>query len=150
MPRILHLFLASILLATLLPGTAPAEDRGKLVLTPVREVRADDIIGPTHRMFFEPRGKGWLILFRSAEVASHMGLGDFSGVWLADEGAGQVKVFRFDTGEGVSLSLFSAPGLSEYVLGYRKTVDGPWNFLFPEKDVLQNPALVFAALDIRH
>lgn len=117
-----------------------------VVLTPVKKANAEELVGDTHRLYVEPNGKGWIILFKSAEVAANNDLGNFNGVWLSDEKTATVKVFRFDTQEGVALSLFSAPSVKGYVIGYRTASAGPWHFLFPEKSVPEVPAITVAAL----
>jgi len=141
--------LSSLLLALLLvlfaASLALAED-GSLVLTPAKKAVVGDLVSSTHKLYIEPGGKGWMILFRSAEVAANNDLGSFNGVWTTDEKTGTVKVFRFDTEEGVAFNLFSSPSVKGYVIGYRTNNAGPWHFLFPEKTVHEVPAITVASL----
>jgi hypothetical protein len=141
--------LVSLLLATVLVcgsvGVALAEECPKLTLTPARQVSADELAGSTHKLYVEPGGKGWVIFFKTAEVAANSELGNFNGVWLNDEKSSTVKVFRFDTEEGVAFSLFTAENIKGYVIGYRTAQKAPWRFLLPEK-ACPNPTITVAAL----
>jgi hypothetical protein len=128
-------------------GIALAEECPKLTLTPARQANADELAGATHKLYLEPGGKGWVIFFKSAEVAANSELGNFNGVWLNDEKSPTVKVFRFDTEEGVNFSLFTDKNIKGYVIGYRTAENAPWRFLLPEKSC-PNPAITVAGLRI--
>jgi hypothetical protein len=143
----IRLIVISATLAMVLSSPAPAEDC--LTLTPVKNATFQDLAGSTHKLYVEPDGKGWIVLFKSAEVAAKNELGNFNGVWLPDDKTSSLKVFRFDTEEGLALSLFTSPQVTGLVLGYRSGPGGSWRFLFPERTLLEKNCITLASLKVR-
>ncbi len=140
-----------LIIATALAlGTSSVLAADCLTLTPVKKASFEDLAGNTHKLYVELDGKGWIVLFKSAEVAAKNELGNFNGVWLPDEKTSSLKVFRFDIEEGMALSLFSSPQVAGLVLGYRSSDGGAWRFLFPEKTSLdKNGCITLASLKVR-
>ncbi len=97
--NVIRLIVISAILTLVFSALAPAEDC--LTLTPVKKTSFEELAGNTHKLYIEPDGKGWIVLFKSAEVAAKNELGNFNGVWLPDDKTSSLKVLPLS-----SLSIF--------------------------------------------